>query len=82
MARADAERERVAARRFWAAMRLAHDVDVCRSILRGLPVVARQLDVAVLRDALRGGPLPPADEFLVVSAAMLDAAAEAEGRRS
>jgi hypothetical protein len=58
-------------------MMLALDLDACRSTLNGLPVRAGNLDAFVLRRALRGGPLPDAEEYLTVDAAMLDAVAEA-----
>ncbi len=55
---------------------LTSDVEVCRSILRGLPVLARQLDAMALDRALRGGALPPAGSYVTVTPAMLDAVAE------
>jgi hypothetical protein len=64
-------------RRGWAAMMLALDVHVYESILRGRPVLARQLDVVVLRRALRGGRLPDPDSYVRVRAGHLDAIAEA-----
>jgi hypothetical protein len=73
----DAERQRQADRRFWAAMQVALDVDTCRSILRGLPVRAGNLDGFVLRRALRGAQLPDPESYLEVSGEMLDAVAEA-----
>jgi hypothetical protein len=45
--------------------------------VRGLPVIAANLDGEVLRRALRGAPLPPASEFIEVDVDMLDAVAEA-----
>src|SRR4051794_27447703 len=44
--------------RGWAAIMLARELEVCRSILDGRRVLARQLDVVALRRALRGSPLP------------------------
>jgi hypothetical protein len=72
----EAEHERTTDRRLWAAVLLTRDVEVCRSIASGRPVLARKLDGVVLRRALRGAPLPPPDEYIVVDADMLDAAAE------
>jgi hypothetical protein len=64
-------------RRIWSAYVLARDVWTCESILRGLPVIAANLDAEVLRRGLRGDPLPPASEFVLVDGEMLDAIAEA-----
>ncbi len=64
-------------RRRWAAIMLALSREVCRSILLGRPVMARGLDAEALRRALRGGSLPPPDEYVVVTREMLDAVAEA-----
>jgi hypothetical protein len=64
-------------RRIWAALMLARDVSTCCSILRGVPVIAANLDAEVLRRALRGQALPPAPEFVQVDADMLEAIAEA-----
>jgi hypothetical protein len=61
----------------WAAMMLALDVDTACSILRGLPVRAANLDGFVLRRALRGGELPRAEDYIQVTAAMLEAVDEA-----
>jgi hypothetical protein len=63
--------------RIWATMMLALDVDTCESILSGLPVRAGNLDGFVLRRALRGGPLPDAENYFQVTAGMLDAVVEA-----
>jgi len=63
-------------RRLWAAMVLTSDLEVCRSILLGRPVLARQLDAAALRRALRGEPLPPPDPYFRVRPGHLDAVAE------
>jgi hypothetical protein len=60
----------------WAAVMLTTDVDVCCSILRGHPVIARQLDAEALRRALRGAPFPPPETYLTVTVEMLDAVAE------
>jgi hypothetical protein len=64
-------------RRVWAAVMLTRDDEVCLAILRGLPVIARQLDAEALRRALRGAPLPPADTYVRLDAEHLDAVAEA-----
>jgi hypothetical protein len=64
-------------RRVWAAILLALDVDTCVSILSGRRVIASNLDGLVLRRALRDGRLPRADSFVLVTAEMLDAVAEA-----
>jgi hypothetical protein len=56
---------------------MAVDLDTCGSVLRRLPVRAGNLDGFVLRRALRGGPLPDPESYLVVSPEMLDAVAEA-----
>jgi hypothetical protein len=61
----------------WAAMMLALDVDTCRSIMRGLPVRAGNLDGFVLRRALRGGPLPDTEVYIEITGEMLDAVDEA-----
>jgi hypothetical protein len=66
----------IVGRRLWAVLMLARDLWTCESILRRLPVRAGNLDGLVLRHALRGGPLPPADDYIAVTAEMLDAAAE------
>jgi hypothetical protein len=56
---------------------ISRDLATCRAVLRGDPVLARHLDPLVLRRTLRGGPQPPAAEFIEVDPRMLDAAAEA-----
>jgi hypothetical protein len=71
-----AERARIGWNRVWAAVVLAVTLDVARSILRGKPVLATQLDAVVLRRALRGSPLPPAGTYVRVTDSMLDAVAE------
>jgi hypothetical protein len=71
------ELARVQSRRFWAAMMLALDIDTCESILRGLPVRAGNLDGFVLRRALRGGELPPPEDYIEITPEMLDAVGEA-----
>ena len=63
-------------RRVWAAVMLASSIEVCRSILTGRPVLARQLDAEVLRRARRGEPLPPPDSYFRVRPGHLDAIAE------
>jgi hypothetical protein len=67
----------VASRRLWAAIMIARRVEVCESILLGRPVMCGRLDGEVLRRALRGGALPPADSYMTVTADHLDAIAEA-----
>jgi hypothetical protein len=69
-------RERREARHLWAAMTLTSDLEVCRSILLGRPVLARQLDAGALRRALRGEPLPPPNTYFRVREGHLDAVAE------
>lgn len=71
-----AQAETKLCRRRWASVMLTSDLEVCRSILSGRPVLARQLDGEALRRALRGAPFPPADDYLTVTADMLDAVAE------
>lgn len=44
-------------RRLWAVVMLTSDLEVCRSILVGRPVLARQLDAEALRRARRSEPL-------------------------
>jgi hypothetical protein len=61
----------------WAAMMLTLDVNTCGSVLRGLPVRAGNLDGFVLRRALRGAPLPDAEDYIVITGEMLDAVDEA-----
>lgn len=68
--------EETAFRRLWAAVMLTTDAAVCRSILSGRPVLARQLDVVVLRRALRGEPLPRPESYFRVRPGHLDAVAE------
>ncbi len=65
------------ARRLWAAVALTRDREVCRSILLGRPVLARQLDAEALRRARRGEPLPSAASYIRIRAGHLDAVAEA-----
>jgi hypothetical protein len=72
---ADAE-EITASRRLWAVLMLAGDLAVCRSILLGRPVLARQLDAEALRRALRGEQFPAPDSYFRVRAGHLDAVAE------
>lgn len=64
-------------RRLWAAIMLSPDVEVCRSILLGRPVLARQLDAVALGRALRGEPLPDPDSYFRIRPGHLDALAEA-----
>jgi hypothetical protein len=68
--------EETASRRLWAAIMLTDDLEVCRSILLGRPVFARQLDAEALRRALRGEPLPAPDSYFRVRPGHLDAIAE------
>jgi hypothetical protein len=73
-----AEQERRLDRWQWAAMILSlDDIDTCRSIMRGLPVRAGNLDAFVLRRALRGAPLPDPETYIAVDADMFDAVSEA-----
>jgi hypothetical protein len=71
------EAEATASARLWAAVMLTPELEICRSILRGLPVIASKLDAEALWRALRGAPLPPPDAYVTVTAEMLDAVAEA-----
>lgn len=64
-------------RRYWSALMLARDVHTLKSIVIGRPVLAGRLDAEVLRRALRGEPLPPAEEFIRIRHGHLDAVAEA-----
>jgi hypothetical protein len=64
-------------RRIWAAIVLGRDAWTCEAILERKPVIAANLDPESLRRALRGEPLPPASEFVLVLDEMLDAIAEA-----
>ena len=68
--------EEIAMRRTWAAVMLVSNVEVCRSILSGRPVLARQFDSEALRRALRGEPLPAPDSYFRVRHGHLDAIAE------
>lgn len=72
---AEVEAER--SRRCWAAWMLTRDRSTCRSILANRPVRVGTLDRFVLRRALRGGPLPDPETYLVVTAGMLAAVNEA-----
>jgi hypothetical protein len=63
--------------RQWASMMLALDVASCDSIMRGRRVRAGNLDGFVLRRALRGDPLPAAEDYIEITPAMLDAIDEA-----
>jgi hypothetical protein len=58
--------------RTWSAMMLTPHVDVCCSILLGLPVMVRRLDSEALRRALRGDP-PAPGEFIRITTDNLDA---------
>jgi hypothetical protein len=64
-------------RHVWPALMIALDVGTCESILRGLCVRAGNLDGVVLRRALRGEPLPDAENYIGVTASMLEAVDEA-----
>lgn len=75
--RREAQLERTASARVWAAWMLARDLETFESILRRLPVRAGNLDGVILRRALRGAALPPANSFIPVTDEMLDAIAEA-----
>jgi hypothetical protein len=72
-----ADLKRVRSQRLWAAFMLSRQVEVLNSILLGKPVRCGLLDRLVLRRALRGGPLPPAESYMVVTDEHLDAIAEA-----
>jgi hypothetical protein len=63
-------------RRCWAVFMLTADLNVARSILEGRRVLARQLDAVALRRALRGAPLPPPGEYVLITNPQLDAVAE------
>jgi hypothetical protein len=63
--------------RLWPAIALSLQVDVCRSILRRLPVRAGLLDGFVLRRAIRGGPLPDPEDYIEISDEHLAAVNEA-----
>jgi hypothetical protein len=76
----EAERERIIDRLFWAAIGLTSNLEVCGSIMRGQPVLARQLDAEALRRALRGATFPPPDSYIEITGGMLDAIAEAGSR--
>ena len=68
--------EESVSRRLWAALMLTADLQVCRSLLLGRPVLARQLDAEVLRRALRGEALPPPETYFRIRPGHLDAVAE------
>jgi hypothetical protein len=70
------ESRRIENRRTWAATALSLDLDVCRSILAGRPVIAKRLDWVVLQRALRGMPLPDPNSFIRVRDGHLDAVEE------
>jgi hypothetical protein len=74
--RQEVEAERVIQSRIWAAVMLATNLAVCRSIIAGRPVLARQLDAEALRRALRGAELPPPESYIQTTDEMLDAVAE------
>lgn len=65
----------LALRRAWAAMVAATTVDTWASILRGRPVMARQVEPLALRRAYRGNV--PLFEYVTLDADALDAIAEA-----
>jgi hypothetical protein len=75
--RAVSWRSEDALRLLWAAFVIARDIWTCEAILRARPVRAGNLDAEALRRALRGAPLPLADDYLTVGREMLDALAEA-----
>jgi hypothetical protein len=64
-------------RHVWPALVIALDVGTCSSILRGLRVRAGNLDGVVLRRALRGRRLPSVEDYIEVTASMLEAVDEA-----
>jgi hypothetical protein len=67
---------RADAMRVWAAIELALQLDVARSILHGNEVLAGRLDSTVLRRALRGAALPDPNDFIQVYIEDLDAIIE------
>jgi hypothetical protein len=69
--------DEIEGRRLWAAVMLASSVEAAESILRGRPVLTRQLDPVALQRALRGGPLPEPEDWIRIRAGHLDAVAEA-----
>jgi hypothetical protein len=69
--------EPVVGRRLWAVLMLAHTPEVAESVLIGRAVMAAGLDAEAMRRALRGGPLPDPDQYVVVTDEMLDAINEA-----
>lgn len=78
MREADRKRdvERQSDRRLWGALMATSDLDVCRSILLGRPVLVRQLDPAALRRAMRGMPFPSGADYVRLRPGHLDAIAE------
>jgi hypothetical protein len=56
-------------------MMLTPHIEVCGSILHGLPVMVRRLDPEPLRRALRGDP-PPNSAFITITLDHLYALAE------
>ena len=72
----EAEERLTEGRRLWAAVMATSNLEVCRSIVAGRPVLARQLDAAALRRALRGRPLPHPERYITLDGDALDAVAE------
>jgi hypothetical protein len=64
-------------RRLWSLFMISHTPEVAESIAGGRAVMASGLDAEALRRALRGGPLPNPDQYVVVTDEMLDAINEA-----
>jgi hypothetical protein len=67
----------IAGRRLWAVFMLARSLEVAESILRGRPVMVRNLESEALRRARRGMPAPDPASYFRVRRGHLDAAAEA-----
>jgi hypothetical protein len=67
------EADLIVGRRLWAAMMLTPDVRVFESIVRGRPVLVRNLDAEALRRALRGMSAPRPDSFIRIRHGHLDA---------
>jgi|RhiMetdeSRZDD1v2_1073273.scaffolds.fasta_scaffold4238211_1 hypothetical protein len=69
--------EVAASNRLWATIMLARHVDTCAAICRGDRVRVGNLDKFVLRRGLRGVEPSDPESYLLVTAEMLDAVAEA-----
>jgi hypothetical protein len=77
-AQREAQLERTASVRVWAAIVLVFDRETCVSILRRLPVRAGNLDPVALGFGRRGRRLPSANSFVPMTDELLDAIAESE----